>query len=242
MCSSQATSLSTPAGPFVSTTTTITSTSTNTTTVTTTLATVSSTTTLRVTGPTPALVGLKYYQYNTTYNYSNDNNFNATTFQGNYTYWHTGLAPNVNAIQSLNYPSSSSTLCQLPGQPATQDCAFVTIFLQGFFYSPLAGDYNYSSPNTIDNYLAMWHGTNAYSTFTNANSDYQAIRAKPPYTGGSTLITLSQYAFFPITIAWVNGGGIGKLYYYILTPAGTTISDTTGYFIPPCDTGSLFIP
>lgn len=118
----------------------------------------------------------------------------------------------------------------------------ITVVMEGFFFVPATGAYNFSTNTSVDNYLAMWHGNTAYSTWNDSNHDYAAIRLKTPYTGGSVALSLTQGAFFPITLIWCNGGGPGTVYYQIAIPNGNTISDTTGYFIPPCVANSTFIP
>lgn len=211
-------------------------------TITTTVDVVTSTVTDTLILPTPSglKAGLNYYAYSNNLNYNAANpGFDATAFK-NSNYQRSGLTPDVAQMKTYNYPSSSSTICYLPGQQASFDCGQVTVVMQGYFYAAYgAGAYTIYTPNTIDNGLYVWTGATAFNAYNNGNTAYQAVRAgSGPYTSGSTTLTLAYGEVVPVTIMWVNGGGIGAAFMSITDPTGASHSSTAGFWIPADDSGS----
>ncbi|KAH0147946.1 hypothetical protein KCU67_g11654, partial [Aureobasidium melanogenum] len=102
-----------------------------------------------------------------------------------------------------------------------------------------AGTYTISTPNSIDNGLYFWDYDTAFNAYSNDNTAYQAVRAgSGPYSGGSTTLNLAYGEVVPVTIMWVNGGGIGAASMSITDPMSTTHSSTAGFWIPADDAGS----
>ncbi|KAH0041903.1 hypothetical protein KCU78_g879, partial [Aureobasidium melanogenum] len=211
-------------------------------TITTTADAVTSTVTNTLVLPTPSGLntGLNYYAYQNTYDYNNaDPDFDATTFKTS-NYQQSGFTTDINLMQTDNYPYSSTTSCYLPGQSASYDCGQVTVVMQGYFYAAQgAGTYTISTPNSIDNGLYFWDYDTAFNAYSNGNTAYQAVRAgSGPYSGGSTTLNLAYGEVVPVTIMWVNGGGIGAASMSITDPSLTTHSSTAGFWIPADDAGS----
>ena len=192
--------------------------------------------------PTPSglSTGLNYYAYPNSYNYNNANpGFDATAFK-NSNYQISGVTSNINLMKTYNYPSGSSTMCYLPGQSTSIDCGQITVVMQGYLYAAYgAGTYTIATPNTIDNGLYFWTGDVAFNAYNNGNTAYAAVRAgSGPYTAGATTLTLAYGEVVPVTVMWVNGGGIGAAAMSITDPAGTVHSSTAGFWIPADDSGS----
>ena len=192
--------------------------------------------------PTPSglNVGLNYYAYTNAYDYNNANpGFDATAFKGP-NYKISGLTSDINLMKTYGYGSSSTTACFLPGQHQPFDCGQVTVVMQGYLYAAYgAGTYTISTPNAIDNGLYFWTGENAFSAYDNGNTAYAAVRAgSGPYTSGSTTLTLASGEVVPVTIMWVNGGGVGAAVMSITDPTGTFHSSTAGFWVPSDDSGS----
>ncbi|KAG9690494.1 hypothetical protein KCU95_g12247, partial [Aureobasidium melanogenum] len=211
-------------------------------TITTTADAVTSTVTNTLVLPTPSglSTGLNYYAYQNTYDYGNANpGFNPTTFKSS-NYGQSGFTTDINLMQTQGYPYSSTTTCYLPGQSASYNCGQVTVVMQGYFYAAQgAGTYTISTPNTIDNGLYFWDYDTAFNAYSNSNTAYQAVRAgSGPYTGGSTTLNLAYGEVVPVTIMWVNGGGIGAASMSVTDPSSTTHSSTAGFWIPADDAGS----
>jgi len=54
-------------------------------------------------------------------------------------------------------------------------------------------------------------------------------------------LTLAEYELVPVTIMWVNGGGIGAAFMSVVDPAGNTYDDnTSGFFLPSDDSRVCF--
>jgi hypothetical protein len=192
--------------------------------------------------PTPSglSTGLNYYAYSNNLDYNTANpGFDATAFK-NSNYQISGLTSAVDLMKTYRYPSSSSTTCYLPGQTKGIDCGQVTVVMQGYLYAAYGpGTYTIYTPNTIDNGLYVWTHDTAFNAYNNGNTAYQAVRAgSGPYTSGSTTLTLAYGEVVPVTIMWVNGGGIGAASMSITDPAGTYHSSTFGFWIPADDSGS----
>jgi hypothetical protein len=189
--------------------------------------------------PTPSGLsdtGLNYYVYNTTLNYSEDDpGFDATDFN-NDGYEYSSWSVDVNTLQTDGYGwGSGETICGFDGN---YDCGYVAVVMQGYFYAANgAGDYQLSTDSNIDNALYVWTGDNAYTQYDNDNVAYQAVRAGVGgYYGGSTTLTLAEYELVPITIMWINGGGIGAAFMTVIDPSGNEYYDaTSGFFLPADD-------
>ncbi|OMP88075.1 hypothetical protein BK809_0002832 [Diplodia seriata] len=111
--------------------------------------------------------------------------------------------------------------------------------MQGFFVAQATGTYTIStSADYIDNYGYLWTGDAAY-TWTDGTTAYAATRTGGGYFGGSTSITMNAGDAVPMTWLWANGGGVGRSHFVITTPSGSSVTDTTGYFAPACDS-SIF--
>lgn len=192
--------------------------------------------------PTPSdlSTGLNYYAYQNELDYgAEDPGFDATAFKNPF-YEQYGLTTDVNLMQTYDYPYDYDTGCILPGQDNGIDCGQITVVMQGYLYAAYgAGTYTISTPDTIDNGLYVWTGATAFNAYNNGDMAYQAVRAgSGPYTSGSTTLTLAYGEVVPVTIMWVNGGGIGAAVMGITDPAGTYHSSTAGSFIPAADSGS----
>ena len=83
----------------------------------------------------------------------------------------------------------------------------------------------------LDDTGAVWVGLKAYgSNWNYGNADYVAEFP----SGGSVSVTLADGEAVPINIYFENGGGQGDTAYDIVTPDGTTHSDTTPFFVGAC--------
>jgi len=189
--------------------------------------------------PTPSGLsdtGLNFYVYNTSLNYNEqDPGFDATDFN-NYGYEYNSWLVDVNSLQTEGYAyGSGETTCDFD---TDYDCGTAAVVMQGYFYAANgAGDYQLSTGGNVDNALYVWTGDVSYTDYDNDNTAYQAVRAgSGPYTGGQTTLTLAEYEMVPITIMWVNGGGIGAAFMTVVDPNGIEYYDTTsGFFLPSDD-------
>lgn len=96
----------------------------------------------------------------------------------------------------------------------------------------------------MDNYVGLWTGSAAYSNYNNNNYDWVAVRQDHStiQQGGSSTYHFSQGQLIPVTIIYANGGYGGSFQFEIITPDGTTNSDTSNFWIPACQNGDLFSP
>ena len=179
--------------------------------------------------PTVVADGLSWYYYSNDYNYGvADPGFDAQTFESP-DYEDSGIMQDVNSFTTLDYPNGGSQ-CAFD----ILDCAQVTIVMQGYFYATQAGSYTFTTGNNIDNALYFWSGSVAYSGYSNDNSDYSAVRAgddSADFYGGAVALDLDQYELLPVTIMWVNGGGVGAAFMTITTPDGAVHDSTDGFFV-----------
>jgi GLEYA domain len=180
--------------------------------------------------PTNTQLGLNWYYYTSTYAFQGTIPFSAQEFNStNYNF--SGYIENVNEFHtSVTYSTSSTNYtCNAP-VPANEDCGYVVVIFQGYLWARDGpGNYVLSSSDASDNAFLVWHGSNAYSNYQNSNYDYQATY---PSTSGSVTIDVGTDALVPITMLWGNGGGPGQVVLTITNPAGTTYSNTTGFFVP----------
>jgi len=179
--------------------------------------------------------------YNTSLNYNEDDpGFDATEFN-NYDYEYSGFMVDVNNLQTEGYAwGTGETTC---GFDEDYDCGTVAVVMQGYFYAANGGgDYQLSTGGNVDNALYVWTGDDAYTDYDNDNVAYQAVRAgSGPYYGGSTTLTLAEYELVPVTIMWVNGGGIGAAFMTVVDPVGNEYDDyTAGFFLPSDDNRACF--
>ncbi|KAL0260759.1 hypothetical protein SLS55_004449 [Diplodia seriata] len=213
---------------------TVTETSTNTITDFTTTTT-TTTTTVYATATSITASGLTYRKYTHSYNA----NLAASGFTPSY--FKTASVDFSGSLQNLdfstpNWPSGNSYLT-IDGHYFASDQA--AILMQGFFVAQATGTYTIStSADYIDNYGYLWTGDAAY-TWTDGTTAYAATRTGGGYFGGSTSITLNAGDAVPMTWLWANGGGVGRSHFVITTPSGSSVTDTTGYFAPACDS-SIF--
>ncbi|KKY24082.1 hypothetical protein UCDDS831_g02738 [Diplodia seriata] len=213
---------------------TVTETSTNTITDFTTTTT-TTTTTVYATATSITASGLTYRKYTHSYNA----NLAASGFTPSY--FKTASVDFSGSLQNLdfstpNWPSGNSYLT-IDGHYFASDQA--AILMQGFFVAQATGTYTIStSPDYIDNYGYLWTGDAAY-TWTDGTTAYAATRTGGGYFGGSTSITMNAGDAVPMTWLWANGGGVGRSHFVITTPSGSSVTDTTGYFAPACDS-SIF--
>ncbi|OKL55424.1 hypothetical protein UA08_09328 [Talaromyces atroroseus] len=177
-------------------------------------ATNTATTTAYTPVPTNTQHGLNWYYYTSPYAFAGTIPFDPQYFNSpNYNF--SGYIENVNEFHTGSTYSTSSTnyTCNAP-VPAGEDCGYVVVIFQGYLWAR-------DGP--------VWHGQNAYSNYQNTNYDYQATY---PSTTGSVTIDVGTGDLIPITMLWANGGGPGQVVLTITNPAGTTYSDTTGFFVP----------
>lgn len=175
--------------------------------------------------------GLNYYYYVNTYNYSKDDpGFHAATFNSP-SYLTSGFLTDVNSAETVDYPDSGTACAHDP----SFECTYATYVMQGYLYAANGtGDYTIATPKTVDNALYFWSGTKAFDSYTNDNVDYQAVRAgrSVNFYGGSFTIYMAAGELVPVTIMWVNGGGVGKARMTIESPDGTIYASTAGFFAP----------
>lgn len=150
-----------------------------------------------------------------------------------------GLTPDFSGtlqdidFSSPDWPSSDTTL-SLPGQ-APFDASQAAILAQGFFVAAETGTYVLSSSSDdIDNWGYLWTGDVAYLEWDDSNTDFQASRTGAGYYGGSTPLVMNAGDAIPLTWLWANGGGAAQSYFAITSPDGSTVTDTTGFFVQEC--------
>ncbi|KAH7121649.1 GLEYA domain-containing protein [Dactylonectria macrodidyma] len=220
--------------PVVDITTTTIATSTDTTTL---IETTTSTTTetAYAVATTIASNGIAYRKYTHSYNADTEGNgFTSSYFKGL-------TAELSGTIQSLdfstpNWPSGSETLTLSDGNSFAS--GYSALLFNGFFIAKESGTYTIStSSDYIDNWGYLWTGDNAYSAWSDSNTNYQASRTEAGYIGGSTTLTLNKGDAIPLTWLWANGGGVGRSHFQIKTPGGSTLTSTSGYFVKACDSG-----
>jgi len=112
--------------------------------------------------------------------------------------------------------------------------------LQGFFIAQETGVYTLSSSaNYIDNWGYLWTGDAAYSAWDDSNTVFQASRTGDGYYGGATTLVMNAGDAVPITWLWSNGGGTAQSYFAISAPDGSYTTDSTGYFVQACSSGTF---
>ncbi|KAI9653293.1 MAG: hypothetical protein M1831_006128 [Alyxoria varia] len=216
--------VTTKAGKTITTTVRVTKAVTNSNIVTETLAptTTTTTTTVAVSAATPLLNGLNYYRYDTTYSYVNSGpGIDPGNFQNN-GFTLSGRLDDVNALRTVRYGEpSGTTQCELPGN-GLQNCEFLVVVIQGFFFAELPGSYTFSTPDTIDNDFLFYAGDYAYGNepWTRAGAPYNAKRAGPGgYYGGSTTLELAAGELVPVTMIWANVDAIKECERFKFEPA-----------------------
>ncbi|KAJ4392429.1 hypothetical protein N0V91_011397, partial [Didymella pomorum] len=110
-----------------------------------------------------------------------------------------------------------------------------SIVYSGYFRVPTSGTYSLTFPlSTVDDVAYVWMGrTVTDGTWGESNwnlrGTYGVLRPATP--------TISQFfvagSLYPIRILYGNAPGGAVLQLNIVNPAGTTITDTTGYFVQP---------
>jgi hypothetical protein len=155
-------------------------------------------------------------------------NYNATFFNtaavGPVLY--SGITNNVN----FNFAAGTGTL-----YGTFRNLAQQSIIYSGYFRVPTSGTYSLTFPlSTIDDVAYVWMGqTVTADTWGESNwnlrGTYGVLRPATP--------TISQAfvagSLYPINILYGNAPGGAVLQLNIINPAGTTITDTTGYFMQP---------
>lgn len=177
--------------------------------------------------PTNADLGLNWYYYPSPSAFQGSLPFSAQEFN-NPNYNFSGYIQNVRDFHTGLAWSTTETnyTCSL----VNADCGLVGVIFQGYLWAAQGpGNYTLSSDDNSDNAFLVWHGSNAYSNYENSNYDYQA---NYPSTSGSVTINVSTGELVPITLLWANGGGPGQADLSITSPAGTTYSNTSGFFVP----------
>lgn len=197
-----------------------------------TTSTTTSTETAYATATTIASNGSAYREYTCPFDANSaDNGFTSSYFKT--------LPPNFSGTQqsldfaSPDWPSSETTITLSDGQ--SFDGSQAALLLQGFFIAAETGTYTFSSSgNYIDNWGYLWTGDAAYSGWDDDNTDFQASRTTAGYYGGSTTVAVNAGDAIPLTWLWANGGGAGQSYFVITSPDGSTVTDTTGFFVQAC--------
>lgn len=112
------------------------------------------------------------------------------------------------------------------------------IVYTGYFSPPVSGIYRLGL-SSADDIAYLWMGAPASSgTWGESNWNVRSTFGVP------TTATVSQNfiagQLYPIVVLYADGSREGRLIFSITTPAGLTISDTTGYFLQPsCATSGL---
>lgn len=89
--------------------------------------------------------------------------------------------------------------------------------------------------DSVDNYIALWTGQDAYNGYNAGNAAFIGIRQNGnSYTGGSYTTTLTAGQLLPVTLLYINGGGIGNFEFSVITPDGINHFDTTGFWVSAC--------
>jgi hypothetical protein len=157
-----------------------------------------------------------YVNYNATF-------FNSVTVNP---VLYSGVTQNVN----FNLATGTGFLYGTPRILAQE-----SIVYSGYFRVPTSGTYSLTFPlSTVDDVAYVWMGrTVTDGTWGESNwnlrGTYGVLRPATP--------TISQFfvagSLYPIRILYGNAPGGAVLQLNIVNPAGTTITDTTGYFVQP---------
>ncbi|KAF2993347.1 hypothetical protein E8E13_000434 [Curvularia kusanoi] len=189
--------------------------------------------------PTCTATGLTYNAYTNPFLYPvgagaadpSYSGFNATYFNGlpASSVLYSGATNNI----SFNVPAAGGNLY---GSPRT----FIqtAIVYTGYFVPPVSGTYRLGFSST-DDVGYLWMGLPASAgTWGENNWNVRSTFFAPSTATVSQNFIAGQ--LYPIVIAVANGGGDGGLQFGIVTPAGSTVTDTTGYFLQPsCSTSGL---
>lgn len=195
--------------------------------------------------------GVNYYQYLNDYFYPDGDQgcltcgyggggYETADWNGNYSYYTNGTTQQIN-FESENYPSYSTILCQLPGQPAATDCSQWTVVFQGYLHATQTGNYTLAPDLLEDNALFFWGGEKAYSSYENNNTDGGVSYTQPAGLPHTFAYEMVAGEFLPITFIYANGYGPALNRLTITSPNGTTYPDDLNFFVPPCP-NSPFVP
>jgi hypothetical protein len=105
---------------------------------------------------------------------------------------------------------------------------------------PVSGTYRLGF-SSADDIGYLWMGPPASArTWGESNWNVRATFFAPSTATVSQSFIAGQ--LYPIQILLANGGGDGGMQFSIVTPTGSTVSDTTGYFLQPsCGTSGLAV-
>jgi hypothetical protein len=113
----------------------------------------------------------------------------------------------------------------------TRNTNQTAILYQGFFSPPTTGTYTLRFTNS-DDITYLWMGaTVTSSTWSELNYLSRGTYFNPPRNPVSQNFIAGQ--LYPIVILWGSGEGNSGIQLSITTPAGTVVTDTTGYFLQP---------
>lgn len=170
----------------------------------------SSTPTPSSSGPNDLANGLKYFDYPDSVYDSSQTSFRTDLYNSRTNWASSGVEENL--MPDLR---SQGPWLQV----------FTRIY-QGYFVARAAGTYYFSS-NLVDDWLLIWWGVQAHTSYTNANVNWML----PLGNGGqSPGLTLTAGQMIPITILMSNGNGPAGFDFAIVDPDGNQFSDTTGWF------------
>lgn len=199
----------------------------------TTTLTTSTTTTSTVSATASVGAGLHYYQWPNNYNGVNTplSGVNISSYQNN-NFSRNGLIQNLRSIHTYDYPYGNDS-CTLPGYPSF-NCSKISVVFEGYFLAQSAGTYNFTVENLDDDLFFGWTGNNALGAY-NWNAGNSAFEEKYDDGAVSYSVTLGRGALLPVTFLYVNANGPGEILFDITTPEGGSVTDTTGWFVPPVD-------
>jgi hypothetical protein len=191
--------------------------------------------------PSCTATGLTYNAYTNPFSYPvgagavdpSYSGFNATYFNGlpASSVLFSGTTNNIN----FNIPAAGGNLY---GSPRT--FTQTTIAYTGYFVPPVSGTYRLGF-SSADDVAYLWMGLPASArTWGESNWNVRSTYFAPSTTAISQGFIAGQ--LYPIQILIANGGGDGGMQFSIVTPTGSTVGDTTGYFLQPsCGASGLTV-